>query len=243
MKKRKYIRSKWRTWRHVKHHKMLSASQPDTAIYSLRNLTRFVQKYPSVFVKPNSSYGGKNVIRIHKKESRFIALGKRKIRFSSIQSLHRWMIRIKRSRFWIIQQGIGLAPMGGKAVDLRTIVQLNGRKHWEVTGMFAKAARRGRAVTNVKAGGSVLSVPLYMKQIGYTRKQRIQKIRELKSMSLRIARLFYRSYPNTLYGFDIGLDRKGKLWLIEVNTMPSLGILKRIDKHMFRRSIAVRRRR
>ena len=139
-----------------------------------------------------------------------------------------------------MQQGIDLQPLHGSPVDIRTILQKNEQDEWEVTGHFAKAAKKGKVVTNVKAGGRVLPVSSYLRQIGSGEANRRETLQRLKQLSGKVARAFQTHYTNRVYALDIGLDRKRKLWLIEVNTHPSFTILKKIDSRMYKRAIQLR---
>ncbi|HEU4963725.1 MAG TPA: YheC/YheD family protein, partial [Bacilli bacterium] len=161
-------------------------------------------------------------------------------RFVDIAAFDNWLQQLHNQRTFLIQQGIDLLPYQDAVVDLRTIAQRNKKGRWEVTGMFAKQAPPGLAVTNVKAGGRAMHVNEYFRGVGLDDEQQFQVKRELERLSLQIVEVFGRHYGNRLYGLDIGLDRNGKLWLIEINTRPSVLILKQIDRQMYRRSARLR---
>lgn len=236
----RYKRSKWRNWRIIHSNKALV--QPQTRVYSYRFLSRFLQRYRTVFVKPDNSFGGKNVLRIRRLKGQIEVLDRKCYYFRRLEQVHRWINHKRRGRIWIIQQAIELMPLRGRPVDIRTILQLNERKQWEVTAIFAKAARKGAAVTNVKAGGSAIRVDRYLKWNGFRAPQRRSLVKRFKRDSVCIARELKRHFPNRLYALDLGMDRRRKIWLIEINTKPSIQILRRIDVRMFRRTMQLNRR-
>jgi hypothetical protein len=126
---------------------------------------------------------------------------------------------------------------GGRPVDIRTIVQINEDDEWEVTGMFCKMAGRRLAVTNVCIGGSAHPVEKYLKALGYRHHQRENLVEELNEMSLAVVKPFGDAYSNAIYGLDIGLDTCGDLYLIELNTIPRIGIFREIRLNvMYRRA-------
>ncbi len=216
--------------------------QPDTVLYSRAALLRFLRSYRTVFLKPDRGYGGSGVISIQKRDKRYEVIEQSRYRsFTDDRKLFKWIDSYRRGRPFIIQQGINLQPLSGSPVDIRTIIQKDRQGDWEVTAMFAKAAKKGKVVTNVKAGGRVLSVPRYLGCIAKRGDRRLAKIRQLKTFTQRIAHVFQRHYTNRLYALDIGMDRNQKLWLIEVNTHPSFSILKKIDRRMYQHAIALRR--
>lgn len=155
--------------------------------------------------------------------------------------MHRYIERIRKRKRWVIQQAVPLVRWRGRPVDIRTIAQKTRQNHWEVTGIFAKAAKKGAAVTNVKAGGSVVRVDRYLKWVGFDANQRKELVKKYKKVTIQISRALAKHFPNRLYALDLGMDSKRKVWLIEVNTKPRFDILKQIDMRMYRRTINVRR--
>lgn len=263
----------------------LADCQPDTRPYAPDTLHDFLLLYQTVFVKPDDSFGGKDVIRVHLertiRENRppepspvdvsdtddfepdadagdmdleetafplpaaphaaIIALHNADShRFPNTSAFDNWFQTVRGRRTFLIQEGIDLLPYRDSLVDIRTIAQRNQKGRWEITGMFAKQAPSGHAVTNVKAGGVAFHVNDYFRGIGYDDERQFRIRRDLETLSLRIVRQFARRYSNKLYGLDIGLERNGKLRLIEINTRPSVLILKDIDRHMFQRSAKLR---
>lgn len=229
--------SKFLVWQRLQSDETLKQHQPYTELYTADRVESFLSRFKSVFVKPDNSYGGNDVIKLSKGKQGYYSLHNgNKRRFDTVSALTQWLDRIVLQRKFVMQQGIDLAKLNGSAVDLRTIlIEKNGV--WETTGMFAKVAKKGLAVTNVKAGGSILPVEAYLKGMGMDEEQQQRVIQEMKTLSERIADTFTARYRNRVLGLDVALDRHGKLWLIEVNTLPSLKILRRIDKRMYERTM------
>jgi hypothetical protein len=201
-----------------------------------------LQKYQTVFVKPDGGFGGIGVIGLRQSNGKIKALHqKRQLTFRDCGEADEWLKRFFLRRRYVIQQGIDLLPLGGRPVDIRTIVQKNRRGTWAVTGMFAKVAPKGKVVTNVKAGGRVISVGRYLTGSGLTVRQRAQVLRKLNRLSVQISKSMARTYRNTLYALDLGVDRNARVWLIEVNTHPSLRVLLQVSRSMYLRTIRYRR--
>ncbi|MGZ4122250.1 MAG: YheC/YheD family protein [Tumebacillaceae bacterium] len=232
--------SKWAKWRLINDVATLKDCQPLTCPYTPEYLQQFLGLFPTVFLKPDDGYGGKDVIRV-KPEGELLRVlhDSNEHTFADVEALDAWLTTVRGDRPFLLQQGIDLMPYKGKLVDMRTILQKGERGDWRVTGMFAKAAKPGMAVTNVKAGGLPFRVGVYLKG-NLERSERKRVLRDMVMLSRAVAHVFEQSYSNTLYGLDIALDREGKLWLIEVNTRPSILILREIDRQMFEESARLR---
>jgi glutathione synthase/RimK-type ligase-like ATP-grasp enzyme len=234
--------SKWNKYQRIKQIERLACYQPDTRVYTKEQLPLFLKRYPTVFIKPDRGYGGSGVICLQRRGDKLTALDRSGIRkFSYWREADRWVKSIHGTRRLLIQQGVSLLPLGGRPVDIRTIVQKNRRGVWAVTGMFAKVAKKGKAVTNVKAGGSVISVPRYLVGVGLKANQRVTTLRRLNRLSIDISKAMANSYRNTLFALDIGIDQRLRPWLIEINTHPSLRVLLKISRRMYLRTVRYRR--
>lgn len=241
--KQRLAGSKWGKWRlvHDAELEALRACQPLTCPYTPEYLDVFLQRFSTVFLKPDDGYGGKDVIRVQRDGEKLLALHDVDTHeFASIEEVDVWLTTVREDRPFLLQQGIDLMPYKGKLVDMRTILQKREDGRWMVTGMFAKAAKPGMAVTNVKAGGEPFRVSVYLRGCGLDRSARKHVLKTMERLSIAVARLFDETYGNTLYGLDLALDREGKVWLIEVNTRPSILILREIDQRMFEASARLR---
>ena len=85
----------------------------------------------------------------------------------------------------------------------------------------------------VTAKGSVLEVSDAMKKaFGWDANTIERRIAQLKRVALQAANHFdtYQKYREL--GFDMALDSKGKLWLIEENTAPSHPLFKHLKSNL-----------
>jgi len=229
--------SKWRKHVILYRHEHLRQYLPETEPYSQAGLVAMLERHEVVFVKPVYGGGGELVYRVQRLEDGTyrVSMKRMKAHVPNLDKIDSWVQSAKRVRF-IMQQGIDLAPWNGRFVDLRTIVQRDERQRFEVTGRFAKRAGKRLDVTNVHAGGEAHKAEHYLTALGYSREEQAELVRELTNMSLAICRCF-EPYRNAIYGLDIGLDKAGCLWLIEINTDPRLDIFHRLGlRRMFVRS-------
>lgn len=242
MKKPTIPGSKWTKYKLLRAVPTLADKQPETRLYTQPAMRAMLKRYKTLYVKPNDSFGGLDVLRLtHRQSGLLLQHGKRKKALADVASFHRYLQKIRRGRTFLIQRGITLRPWHGRPVDIRTLVQRNEKSLWETTGMFARAAAPGFAITNLKAGGKLLTVKTYLRDLQLSLDERAAILRELQLVSEQVAGTLSKRYSNRRYGLDIGLDEQNNLWLIEVNGRVSLNILRRVDKEMHRRATKSRK--
>src|SRR5690606_5625062 len=121
---------------------------------------------------------------------------------------------------WMVQQGLDLVRVGGRVCDVRVLALKDGRARWRVAGMTVRRARPGSVVSNLHQGGTVLPFQAFA--------CRVPRRRGAAPLGVELRRLVKRILPAVDaiapragdVGVDIGVDRDGRLWIIEVNTKP-----------------------
>ena len=238
----KFSTSKWSKHRLLSQSASLRPHLPETKWLSNSNFWQMIAKYGEVIIKPTSSSGGNGVIRIkHMGMSTYeIHDGARKNKLTKIQT-NQYITR-KLSRSHIVQQRISLATVNGQPFDLRVMVQRRPNSPWQVTGKLAKVAGKGFVVTNIaKSHGYVVTVNKAIELSKLPTQKSSELLKQLDHVALIGAAKLGPSYRrvNTL-GFDMALDTKGHVWIIEVNLAPMLSLfLKLKDKSTFRKIKAI----
>jgi glutathione synthase/RimK-type ligase-like ATP-grasp enzyme len=200
-----------------------------------------------VYVKPKGGEKGKGVMRARKLRG----LRRYELRFNqktrkaySVAALHRLIRRHKKSGAYIIQQGIRMMKYRGRSFDIRVMTQRKSTKSsWVMTGMCARVAASGLIVTNTSQGGDVLPVWTVLRA-NMSRKRARSMTGRIERLSLRIARRYAKKRPRSVvFGVDIAVDRKRRVWMLELNTKPGLVPFRYLkDKSMYRRMLKYRRR-
>lgn len=209
--------SKYKIHRLLKRNPYVRTYLPVTYPYTSGHLKRMLDRYPQLYIKPQSGSVGQGILKLSKINPNHykLQLPDRKLDNKSKKTVIQKIGSVVGRRGYIIQQGILLATYKGNPYDIRVSVQRNGSGEWQITGMVGKAARKGKHVTNVAQGGKVYPCSLLFRGSGFDPAQMKQRVGQL---ALAIAGHLGKQLPHLAdIGLDIGVDRQGKPYFIEMN--------------------------
>ncbi|HCF48966.1 MAG TPA: hypothetical protein DER60_01705 [Syntrophomonas sp.] len=136
---------------------------------------------------------------------------------------------------YIIQEKIPLAKYRGKQFDMRVLCQKDINGKWIVAGTAVRVAARKSIITSPRSGGSVISWPHALKSVF---RQKPGQHNGIAGKVTRIALIACQAIEDHFgccgeLGLDMGIDHKGKVWIIEVNAKPLKVSLSRLnDQHL-----------
>ncbi|WP_394184839.1 YheC/YheD family protein [Metabacillus halosaccharovorans] len=198
---------------------------PETKIFSKKNLFSFIEKNNKIVVKPSMGSLGKGVIFITEigvEKYELLLLNKKKY----ILGQTNLFIHLKRRESKhipnIIQNFLSLATFSERPIDLRYIVQSNNFD-WVVTGKYAKIAKDGYAITNFTNGASIFSVEDALKKSDIKNLRINDLLTSIETITIAASKCLSKYFPNNrIWGFDIGIDKSGNIWIIEANSAPQI---------------------
>ncbi|TMV52280.1 hypothetical protein FE783_04890 [Paenibacillus mesophilus] len=219
----------------------LKSALPKTLSMTKRNFRSLLAAYGDVIAKPSRGSGGVGVISISSKGRRTFKVHYG-TKIKTIRGLSPAYANIRRNAngaSYIVQQKIALARVNGRPFDARVMVQRGKRTGWKVTGKLAKLAGAGFIITNIaRSKGKVvpLSTAIRKSDIRGSSVGRIH--RRMNRIARKAAKQLRSYYRIRTLGLDAGIDRKGKVWIIEANFKPAKSLfLKLKDKSMYRRIV------
>jgi len=242
----RYSRSKYVKHRVMEKSASLSAHLPETHRFKRKYFESLLDKYDQAIVKPVGGWGGDGVISVSSGADGKckVHYGQKRKTFDDADDAYAYVRKLTKGRKCIVQRKITLATVGGRPFDLRVMVQRKkGDSTWKVTGKLAKVAGAGYVITNVRRShGKVISFEEAVRRSNI----RGPSIRELEEriddVALAATKKLKKYYRIRMCGMDIGLDDAGKVWIIEPNFTPYLGMfLKLKDRSIYRRIIAYTR--
>jgi len=214
------LANKWVKTNALRSNPYVARHIPPSRLLNAANLRKMIARYGMVVVKPVRGGGGIGVMKIEKLGSSYrLTYKSRKRTFSSFQSLMKGLNGSRLKRAYLIQKGIRLATIGGRPIDYRVkYVKENGA--WTYRSMVGRLARRGLFVTNLCRGGTQMTAAQGIRRSLSPRLVKKKK-GEMRHLTKTSTALLESRYPGIgQLGYDYGIDRKGHIWMLEVNTRP-----------------------
>lgn len=216
------VRSKMAKTLAILENPLLARHVPETVSYSPHNLIEMLARHSRVYVKPDRGRQGHQVFCIFTSSP---GLYQVHYKFdlsppAGIESAISFAERLSDGNAFIIQQGIELLRVDEAPVDFRIVVQKPYRQ-WIVSGIIAKIAAKGCAVTNFSQGGTLRDLPEVLIRNGFDSGRIVKTEARLSLLGGQCARTLNARYPGLReLGVDMGLDLNNKPWIFEINTRP-----------------------
>ncbi len=221
----------------LKGHVPTTRKMTQSALYGL------LYTYGDVILKPSYGSRGRGIIRVAVagEELYFIHFGRTKLYSRGRKWTYNKLLKLIGSDPYVIQRRIPLATVKDRPFDIRVVVQRRKNSNaWVVTGKVAKVAGEGYIVTNVtRSKGTVLPITVAIERSSFRNLSPGRLLSEIDRVALLTAVKMSRSKlyaDKSIFGLDMGLDKYGRVWVIEVNLNPMLSHFQKLDdKTMYER--------
>lgn len=224
------LSGKWNVYRSLKRKEIFRPHLPKTAKYvSSRQLAKWLLHHNhEVFLKPHSGTHGKMTLHVRRagdgqdltvigRDSHNVQFHKH---FHDWKTGAAWIEGFMGERAFIIQPYLQLTNSKGRPFDIRVLMQKNESGRWGLTGMAVRLGGQNSATSNLHGGGTAVGAGRFMNQeFGEPAAARIfDTIRRLSAdIPEHLESCFGRLAE---LGIDFGVDRDGRVWIIEVNSKP-----------------------
>lgn len=224
---------KWEIHRLIRDHPRVSEHIPETHLSPSNELLQsMLSRYPFIYLKPTSGSLGMGIFKIFYKPAQGYFVQYRKgtknalHRMSQFNALAKFLKMRMISKDYIAQQGIDLMSFEHRPIDFRVHLTKNLQNEWQVSGIGAKIAGKGSVTTHVRTGGSILDPDNALKLAFGSKANEIHE--SIKQTSIKLAEAIEERTPHLLgeMGFDIGVDKQGRVWMFEANSKPGRSIFK-----------------
>lgn len=187
------------------------------------DLVSLINKWKRVFVKVEFGSYGMGVIRVDKTDKGYQCetgeSGHEKNTFTNIESVYNYLSDKTNQSTAVVQQGIKLSSYCGRKFDLRIIVTKVNQTDWKIKLVAVRLAAPGNTITNISSGGLEFTPPLD-KIENYIPHLKLEKLMDFSEKCALAIETYYS--PQGVLGIDAGVDSTGRLWLLEINSKPSI---------------------
>ncbi|MCM3783223.1 YheC/YheD family protein [Neobacillus mesonae] len=221
---------KWHIYNSLRLSSRLIDHLPETAIYSSKDqLKQWLIRYPQgVFLKPQAGTHGKSTVLVRScaKDGKLLIQGRNRSnhmfnkRFANHELGLSQLHRILSTRTFIVQPYLPLMNHEEKPFDLRVLVQKNGHGQWSISGHAIREGEKGSLTSNLHGGGRAMNTSHFL-ETEYGKDMAdliIEKAAELSAIIPGVLEARYGRLSEL--GIDYGIDRNGRLWIIEINSKP-----------------------
>lgn len=231
---------KWGLWKFFSQNDFIRSYLPPTTLLSKQSLHSYLERYKSVYIKPCGGWQGKGVIKAWKDVDRYIYTKEsdNQISCASVKEMYRKIMQQSSNRKHIVQMAIDLAEISRRPFDIRLMMMRNANGKWKYMGIMAKVAGHGSVITNLARGrGYALEVETAIQRsLGFSSRKIEQLKKEMIRLGYKSCQRFddYNRYWQI--GFDMAIDKKGRIWMIEENTGPAHSLFAKLrDKSTYRK--------
>lgn len=220
---------KWQVYEWLTGDKRTRRHIPNTLLYTRpKTCAQFIRAHGTTFLKPVHGSLGLGIIRVQPKAEgqTFYEIKSKQGREqrtapspeAAVDSLKPRLSK----RPYLIQQGLLLAHYKDRPFDVRIVLQRNGEGEWRRTKGFARVAKNGEFTSNLSSGGEAMPVEKVLQTIFAKPSQRLQCRRQIQKVSHLVTTVIEEQSGKEFgeLGIDIGIDSRGQVWIIEVNSKP-----------------------
>ncbi|WP_409345289.1 YheC/YheD family protein [Paenibacillus sp. MBLB4367] len=230
------LSGKWEVQRSLAADPLLRPHLPKTErLRSMNQLEGWLNDRGEAFLKPDAGTHGKGALHVSAcDDGRFLLTGRDRHNrvvsegFGTLPKLLEHIGRRTVGSRYLIQQYLTLASQSGDAFDIRSLVQKDGTGRWQLTGMAVRRGQPGSVTSNLHGGGHAEELlPFLQSEFGSRTAQSLAL--KLHQLSLRISETLEEHYGRLAeLGIDLGVDRSGNVWIIEVNSKPGRAVFAQI---------------
>lgn len=201
---------------------------PATLIYTgAETLNRALLAFGSrLFMKPSGGSQGRHTLYLALTDQQRVRLQGRdrsnRMFQQTIpaQEMNEWVRRFTGRRRFIIQPYLELCNRNGDPFDIRSLVQKNDRGIWSITGIAARQGLSQGLTSNLHGGGTAFPALPYL-TTDFGEEQAMKIIQDIRDLSAQLPSLLEEGFGRLgELGIDFGVDTKGRIWILEVNSKP-----------------------
>lgn len=177
-----------------------------------------------VIIKPISGSQGFGIYYLKKNDKTFhVKTEKHKNIISRIfpneAKLIQWLRPLINQRSYLLQPYLELSNDELQPFDIRVLLQKNKEGIWGELGRGIRKGSTGGIISNMSAGGSVMTYAEWALSYPPTKEEYIRQ--ELEYILTKLPFILEKEYlPLFEIGVDIGIAKNGSIWILDINSKP-----------------------
>ncbi|MFD9624814.1 YheC/YheD family endospore coat-associated protein [Peribacillus muralis] len=221
---------KWEVYQSLKKHPLLQAFFPEThQVSASEDIIGHLERLNKIIIKPEFGAGGTGIYLLCKNdEGTLVSMTKKGTKydrqFTSTSQLNKWLQHLLNRYKYLCQPYLELCTVENEPFDLRILLQKNEKNQWMERGRGIRTGQKAGITSNLATGGEAVTLDAFIKKnpetISIAVEQKIQHI--LRSLPVETEAVFDRLFE---LGIDLGIDKKGQLWIMDINSKPGRKII------------------
>lgn len=223
------LAGKWVVYQALLQHRDLHEFLPETVIFKGKaQLASWLSAHDGeAFLKPQYGTHGKRTLYIkaigHKDQVFVTGRSNRNsifARYFSTNVGYDWIEQFIQDKNYLLQPYLILTNLQEEPYDIRVLTQKEQTGTWSLTGCAARIGKKNSLTSNLHGGGKAYKAfPYLNSQFGKAKAKEIMNT--ITHLSTIIPNHLEASFGRLAeLGIDYGVDKQGRVWIIEVNSKP-----------------------
>ncbi|MBP2642747.1 MAG: hypothetical protein H6Q67_634 [Firmicutes bacterium] len=217
--------SKWEMYQWFSKDSEIAPRIPHTVLYeSPQNVFDLLEQFKKIYIKPISGLRGRRVVQVSMDNKTVVFKYRERgincqAAFENISEVKAFIQQRFTAKKYLIQQAIDLMEYNGGIVDFRCVVQKNQANLWVCRAIIGRQADKGSIVSNISNGGAAFPAGVILGKVMPASEENIMDWeKKLKIFAIKVCNTLDEFGINCgSLGLDMGIDKQGQLWLIEIN--------------------------
>lgn len=202
---------------------------PTIVVEDPLDIKALLDRYRSVFLKPSAGSLGRRIIKIETVKSGYSYIYRSRDRQSVLgtapdfESLLKLIEPIMGKRRFIVQKDLKLSRYENCPFDIRVLMQKDMFGNWRRTKIFVRVAAPDNFLSNLSDGAHPQPINKVLQEVFHINFADKVGLGENIRAAVRVIPPALEKATGMIWGelgIDLGIDDKGGIWLIEVNSKP-----------------------
>jgi glutathione synthase/RimK-type ligase-like ATP-grasp enzyme len=211
-------------------HSKLSAYLPHSQpVSSSEDILNGLRKWRNILIKPINGSQGNGIFYLENKGNQLLVKTEKQRQqivrtFSNKELIVKWLTELIKKKKYFIQPYLELSNQEACPFDVRVLLQKNEFGNWIERGRGIRIGKKDGIISNLSAGGTVVNFKNWIESMPFALQEYIQH--ELDEILTNIPIILEETFlPLFELGIDIGIDKNGAIWILDINSKPGRKVI------------------